>query len=73
MSQILNITVPESKLAKLRALAAEGKAPSVTWSPSKAEMDDRAFKRRGEILEEIERELGAVIEGELILKGDPRS
>jgi hypothetical protein len=68
MSQILNITVPESKLAKLRALAAEGKAPSVPWSPSKAEMDDRAFKRRGEILEELERELGAVIEGELIPK-----
>jgi hypothetical protein len=68
MSQILNITVPETKLAKLRALASEGKTPLVPWSGSKAEMDDRAFKRRGEILEEIERELGAVIEGELLPK-----
>lgn len=64
MTQLLQTTVPEPELKKLRALARDGQNPMVPWHPSKAEVDAAAFKRRGEILAEIEKRLGTLIDGE---------
>lgn len=70
MSQLLNLEVPEPKLKKILDLARTGQRPSVEWSPSKADMDDQAFKKRGTVLDEIAK-LAAEMLGPELLDSDP--
>lgn len=69
MTRLLQIPIAEPELEKIRALARSGQKPSVEWSPSKADMDAQAFKRRGEILEEIERRIAKLLEPESEVPG----
>lgn len=66
MSQLLNLNVPESKVQRILTLAQQGQRPSVDWSPSKNDMDAQAFKKRGDVLEEIAKIAGDLLNPDLI-------
>lgn len=50
---LLEMTVDERELKELLKLSRAGEEPTVKWSPSKADMDAEAFRRRGEVLSQI--------------------
>jgi hypothetical protein len=64
MTTLGKIDVQEVDLEKLRDLAKSGERPLVPYTANRSEMEADAFRKRGEILKEIDARLSKLLDSD---------